>query len=126
MSIQYICECEKRLLFKDEHAGKKAICPGCQRLLVVPGPKANIVLEGEPETAPWTDRRHSAVPGRVRDVRAEGPAVEKQPEHRQRPGPGRRQLQSPRRSRRSPRASPHSPRPLPLRRKPNRWCSRKN
>ena len=66
MSIQYICECEKRLLFKDEHAGKKAICPGCQRLLVVPGPKANIVLVGEPESAPWTTggiSRPRACPG---------------------------------------------------------------
>src|SRR5262249_51579502 len=43
MAISVTCACGKKLQARDEHAGKKAKCPGCGALLVVP------------EKAPWED-----------------------------------------------------------------------
>ncbi len=36
MSIAFSCECGKKFLAKDEHAGRRAICPACKRPLKVP------------------------------------------------------------------------------------------
>ncbi len=36
MSIHFQCECGKQLTAKDEHAGKRARCSTCKRILVVP------------------------------------------------------------------------------------------
>jgi hypothetical protein len=38
MPIQVACDCGKKLRVKDESAGKKIRCPGCQEILSVPAP----------------------------------------------------------------------------------------
>jgi hypothetical protein len=53
MSIPFGCECGKRLQAKEEFAGKKMKCPGCGKILVIPGgeppPEAR---QREPAAAP--------------------------------------------------------------------------
>jgi hypothetical protein len=39
MPIQIQCDCGKKLRVKDESAGKKIRCPGCQEILSVPAPE---------------------------------------------------------------------------------------
>jgi len=38
MAIEFQCTCGKALRVKDEHGGKKARCPACQKVLFVPPP----------------------------------------------------------------------------------------
>ena len=39
MPIEFACACGKKLTVHDEHAGKKAKCPGCASVLLVPVPE---------------------------------------------------------------------------------------
>ncbi len=47
MSIPFQCTCGKNLRVKDELAGRKVRCPGCQGILVVPFPEMEPVEESE-------------------------------------------------------------------------------
>ncbi len=38
MAISFTCSCGKAFKAKDEHAGRRAICPACRREFVVPTP----------------------------------------------------------------------------------------
>ena len=42
MPIDTVCNCGKRLRVADEHAGKKARCPQCGAIYVVPSPTAPV------------------------------------------------------------------------------------
>ncbi len=54
MSIIVRCECEKQFRAKDEHAGKRAKCPACGRVLVIPASGAS------PTPQPPTSRTRAA------------------------------------------------------------------
>ena len=69
MAIQFTCQCGKLLAFKEEYAGRQAICPGCKRSFVVSRPGANVVLEHEPENASGTDESHAGIPGAPVEIR---------------------------------------------------------
>jgi hypothetical protein len=38
MPISFACPCGKKFEAKDEHAGKKGVCPACRREFLVPAP----------------------------------------------------------------------------------------
>jgi hypothetical protein len=38
MAIRFTCECGKEFRAKDEYAGRRAICPACQRQFVIQHP----------------------------------------------------------------------------------------
>src|SRR4051794_27690248 len=38
MAIPFACECGRKLLASDEHAGRRARCPSCGQALTVPTP----------------------------------------------------------------------------------------
>ena len=47
MSIKLKCACGKALSIKDELAGRRVKCPGCQTLLRVPKPKVEEASFGD-------------------------------------------------------------------------------
>ncbi len=51
MTIEFECQCGKRLRVKDEHAGKKVKCPACGEPLVVPRSKQSARTETAGDSA---------------------------------------------------------------------------
>jgi hypothetical protein len=37
MMIEFVCQCGKKISAKPENEGRRGICPGCRRTLVIPG-----------------------------------------------------------------------------------------
>ena len=44
MTIKFKCNCGKALKAEDQHAGKRATCPGCGAVLIVPRPSVPKVV----------------------------------------------------------------------------------
>ena len=57
MAIALSCTCGKRLRLKDELAGKRVRCPGCQRPLTVPAPENEVTDEIDDSPPPEEKRR---------------------------------------------------------------------
>ncbi len=57
MPIRVSCDCGRATTVKDELAGRKVRCPGCQAVLDVPDAEGLLDVEPEPEERP-TDRRN--------------------------------------------------------------------
>jgi tetratricopeptide (TPR) repeat protein len=58
MSIDVICQCGKKLIAKDEHAGKRAKCPACGQIVMIPGtplPAYDVFISHSHEDKPIAD-----------------------------------------------------------------------
>ena len=52
MPIRVTCACGKKYTFKDEFAGRRAKCPACGQVVVIPGERATAAPRPAPKAAP--------------------------------------------------------------------------
>src|SRR5262249_38318977 len=73
MPIRIPCDCGKKILVKEELAGKKVRCPGCKAVLVVPTPADDEELDPdsrdseEEPSARFSDKPTKSKKGRARE-----------------------------------------------------------
>ncbi|MCC6416798.1 MAG: hypothetical protein IT429_00960 [Gemmataceae bacterium] len=93
MPISFGCTCGKQLQAKDEFAGKRMKCPGCGRILTIPGSPATPPPEPEPEPPILQIARRPAPPFEepplLHLVRHEPPPAAAAPAPSVLPAPGR-------------------------------------
>jgi hypothetical protein len=82
MAISFSCACGRKINAKDEHAGKRVKCPGCQQPITVPSPVAAaakpMASAGAKTSAPRT--KPAAPPQNdddMYDVREDAPPAKK-------------------------------------------------
>jgi RsiW-degrading membrane proteinase PrsW (M82 family) len=107
MPISFACTCGKRFRVKDELAGKRARCPGCQNIVIVPEPGGDEEIIVVPETndapppkpIPWSEVPEGEAPtygvSREPDAPRPMPGLKPKPRPSQEGPPPRRPVREP-------------------------------